>query len=180
MDQKVKAQNSIKVRLVFSFFIVTLATGILLILSYAPTAKRELTKLSQNYIEDLAMAYGGILDGEVKKADGDATYVLKADALSQKLDGVGIKGVESCYVYVVDENGTMVYHPDGGKIGKSVENEVVKQAVQDVKDGKEVKSGVRIYDYRGQVKYVALYVSTYQKFMLFLPMKAKYWHRLQK
>lgn len=166
MDQKVKAQNSIKVRLVFSFFIVTLATGILLILSYAPTAKRELTKLSQNYIEDLAMAYGGILDGEVKKADGDATYVLKADALSQKLDGVGIKGVESCYVYVVDENGTMVYHPDGGKIGKSVENEVVKQAVQDVKDGKEVKSGVRIYDYRGQVKYVALYVSTYQKFML--------------
>ena len=33
MDQKVKAQNSIKVRLVFSFFIVTLATGILLILS---------------------------------------------------------------------------------------------------------------------------------------------------
>lgn len=166
MDQKVKAQNSIKVRLVFSFFIVTLATGILLILSYAPTAKRELTKLSQNYIEDLAMAYGGILDGEVKKADGDATYVLKADALSQKLDGVGIEGVESCYVYVVDENGTMVYHPDGGKIGKSVENEVVKQAVQDVKDGKEVKSGARIYDYRGQVKYAALYVSTYQKFML--------------
>ena len=166
MDQKVKAQNSIKVRLVFSFFIVTLATGILLILSYAPTAKRELTKLSQNYIEDQAMAYGGILDGEVKKADGDATYVLKADALSQKLDGVGIEGVESCYVYVVDENGTVVYHPDGGKIGKSVENEVVKQAVQDVKDGKEVKSGVRIYDYRGQVKYVALYVSTYQKFML--------------
>lgn len=166
MDQKVKAQNSIKVRLVFSFFIVTLTTGILLILSYAPTAKRELTKLSQNYIEDLAMAYGGVLDGEVKKADGDATYVLKADALSQKLDGVGIEGVESSYVYVVDENGTMVYHPDSGKIGKSVENEIVKQAVQDVKDGKEVKSGVRIYDYRGQVKYVALYVSTYQKFML--------------
>ena len=166
MDQKVKAQNSIKVRLVFSFFIVTLATGILLILSYAPTAKRELTKLSQNYIKDLAMAYGGVLDGEVKKADGDATYVLKADALSQKLDGVGIEGVESSYVYVVDENGTIVYHPDGSKIGKSVENEVVKQAVQDVKDGKEVKSGVRIYDYRGQVKYVALYVSTYQKFML--------------
>lgn len=166
MDQKVKAQNSIKVRLVFSFFIVTLATGILLILSYAPTAKRELTKLSQNYIEDLAMAYGGVLDGEVKKADGDATYVLKADALSQKLDGVGIEGVESSYVYVVDENGTMVYHPDSGKIGKSVENEVVKQAVQDVKDGKEVKSGIRIYDYRGQVKYAALYVSTYQKFML--------------
>lgn len=166
MDQKVRAQNSIKVRLVFSFFIVTLTTGILLILSYAPTAKRELTKLSQNYIEDLAMAYGGVLDGEVKKADGDATYVLKADALSQKLDGVGIEGVESSYVYVVDENGTMVYHPDSGKIGKSVENEVVKQAVQDVKDGKEVKSGIRIYDYRGQVKYAALYVSTYQKFML--------------
>ena len=73
MDQKVKAQNSIKVRLVFSFFIVTLATGILLILSYAPTAKRELPKLSQHYIEDLAMAYGGILDGAVKKADGDST-----------------------------------------------------------------------------------------------------------
>lgn len=166
MNQKVKAQNSIKVRLVLSFLIITLATGILLIWSYAPTAKRELTKLSQHYIEDLAMAYGGVLDGEVKKADGDATYVLKTDALSQKLDGVGIEGVESSYVYVVDEDGTMVYHPDGSKIGKPVENEVVKQAVQDVKAGKEVKSGVRTYDYRGQVKYAALYVSTYHKFML--------------
>lgn len=166
MNQKVKAQNSIKVRLVLSFLIITLATGILLIWSYAPTAKRELTKLSQHYIEDLAMAYGGVLDGEVKKADGDATYVLKTDALSQKLDGVGIEGVESSYVYVVDEDGTMVYHPDGSKIGKPVENEVVKQAVQDVKAGKEVKSGVRTYDYRGEVKYAALYVSTYHKFML--------------
>lgn len=166
MNQKVKAQNSIKVRLVLSFLIITLATGILLIWSYAPTAKRELTKLSQHYIEDLAMAYGGVLDGEVKKADGDSTYVLKTDALSQKLDGVGIEGVESSYVYVVDEDGTMVYHPDGSKIGKPVENEVVKQAVQDVKAGKEVKSGVRTYDYRGQVKYAALYVSTYHKFML--------------
>ncbi|MBU5429509.1 methyl-accepting chemotaxis protein [Kineothrix sp. MSJ-39] len=173
MNQKVKAQNSIKVRLVLSFLIITLATGILLIWSYAPTAERELTELSQHYIEDLAMAYGGVLDGEVKKADGDATYVLKTDALSQKLDGVGIEGVESSYVYVVDENGTMVYHPDGSKIGKPVENEVVKQAVQDVKDGKDVKSGVRTYDYRGEVKYAALYVSTYQKFMLIVSANEK-------
>ena len=36
-------------------------------------------------------------DGEVKKADGDATYVLKADALSQKLDGV-IKSSDKCYI----------------------------------------------------------------------------------
>lgn len=166
MEKKVKGIHSIKMQLIAVFFTITVATGVLLIMIYSPNVKRELTTLSQNYINDLALAYGSTLDNEIKKADGDSTLALKTDALSLKLDGVGIKGVESSYVYVTDETGKMLYHKDGSKIGKSVENEVVKQVVADLQAGKEVQNGVVSYQYQGKTKYASIYVSTYKEFVL--------------
>lgn len=153
-------------QLIAVFFTITVATGVLLIMIYSPNVKRELTTLSQNYINDLALAYGSTLDNEIKKADGDSTYALKTDALSLKLDGVGIKGIESSYVYVTDETGKMLYHKDGSKIGKSVENKVVKQVIADLQAGKEVQNGVVSYQYQGKTKYASIYVSTYKEFVL--------------
>lgn len=166
MEKKVKGIHSIKMQLIAVFFTITVATGVLLIMIYSPNVKRELTTLSQNYINDLALAYGSTLDNEIKKADGDSTYALKTDALSLKLDGVGIKGIESSYVYVTDETGKMLYHKDGSKIGKSVENKVVKQVIADLQAGKEVQNGVVSYQYQGKTKYASIYVSTYKEFVL--------------
>lgn len=66
--------------------------------------------------------------------------------------------LESAYIYIVDTNGTMLYHPDETKIGNPVENEAVKSVIQDLQDGKSVEPGVVSYKYNGKMKYAAYYV----------------------
>lgn len=158
--------HSIKAKICIIIDISIILTGVLVLLNYSSRAKEQLATTSQHYINDLSVAYGSTLDNEIKRAGGDSYSVLKTDNLSSKLEGVGMEGVESSYVYVVKADGAMVYHPDGSKIGKSVENEVVKQACADLQAGQTVESGVVSYYYKGVTKYAALYVSTYEDFIL--------------
>lgn len=158
--------HSIKAKICVIIDISIILTGVLVLLNNSSRAKEQILTMSQHYINDLSIAYGSTLDHEIKRAGGDAHSVLKTDNLSMELDGVGMEGIESSYVYVVKADGSMVYHPDGSKIGKAVENDVVKQACKDLQAGQTVESGVISYDYKGVVKYAALYVSTYEDFIL--------------
>lgn len=158
--------HSIKAKICVIIDIAIILTGVLVLLNYSSRAKEQISTVSQHYINDLSVAYGSTLDNEIKRAGGDSYSVLKSDNLSMKLDNVGMAGVESSYVYVVKADGAMVYHPDGSKIGKSVENAVVKQACEDLQAGRTVESGVVSYEYKGVTKYAALYVSTYEDFIL--------------
>ena len=159
-------RHSILVQICVINFICVVITAIFLMWMYSSSAKKEVTTLAQHYIDDLAIAYGSTLDNEIQKADGDSTFVMKADNLYMKLHDVGMEGIESSYVYVVNGEGQMMFHPDDGKIGHSVENAVVKQCVADLQAGKKVENGVVAYDYNGAKKYAGIYVSTYKEFIL--------------
>ncbi len=163
---KITSRHSIMVQICTLSFISVIIAGVFMIWMYSTGTKKEITAMAQHYIHDLSIAYGSTLDNEIQKADGDATYVMKADNLYLKLNGVGIEGVESSYVYVVDEKGQMLFHPDDGKIGHAVENAVVKQCVADLQAGKKVEDGVVEYEYNGALKYAGIYVSTYDEFIL--------------
>lgn len=163
---KITSRHSILVQICTVNFFSVLIAGIFLMWMYSSSAKTEITSMAQHYINDLAIAYGSTLDNEIKKADGDSTYVMKADNLYLKLDGVGIEGVDSSYVYVVNTDGQMMYHPDDGKIGHAVENAVVSKCVEDLQAGKQVENGVVEYEYNGALKYAGIYVSTYKEFIL--------------
>lgn len=166
LDKKRIDMHSILARICTINFFSVLIAGIFMMWMYSSTARTEITTMARHYINDLALAYGATLDNEIKKADGDATYVLKGDNLYLKLEGVGMEGVESSYVYVVDESGQMLFHPDDSKVGHAVENEVVRQCVADLQAGKTVENGVVEYDYNGAHKYAGIYVSTYKEFIL--------------
>ncbi len=157
--------RSIKTKIGFLLTVVVILTGLTMILTYSINLKKEMNNMTEHYIDDLAMAYGSTLDNEIK-ALGEATVVLGKKNLSTKLAGKGMEEVESSYVYVAAKDGSMLYHPDEGKIGKPVENAVVKSACADLQAGKRVDSGVITYDYKGEVKYAALYISEYQEFVL--------------
>ena len=60
----------------------------------------------------------------------------------------------------------MLYHPTADKIGKSVENSVVKSLVQDLKAGKKVAANVVTYEFKGAVKYASYYVSSTNAYIL--------------
>lgn len=163
---KKNAIHSIKVKIYLVIDLAVLLTGLMMIINYSSNVKKELGTMTQHYMEDIAIAYGSTLDNEIKRSGDDSGAVLKTDNLSMKLDGRGVEEVESSYIYVVAKNGSMLYHPDGGKIGKSVENEVVKKACADLQAGKKVNNGVVSYEFKGETKYAAIYVSTYTDFVL--------------
>ena len=77
-----------------------------------------------------------------------------------------LEGVESSYTYIVDSEGNMLYHPNKDKIGKSVENVIVKGYIQDLKSGIKHDTGVVEYDYNGSIKYAACYTDGNGRFIL--------------
>ena len=60
----------------------------------------------------------------------------------------------------------MLYHPNKDKIGKSVENVIVKGYIQDLKSGIKHDTGVVEYDYNGSIKYAACYTDGNGRFIL--------------
>lgn len=170
---KITNRHSILLQICTVNFFAILIAGVFLMWMYSTNAKDEITTMAKHYINDLAISYGSTLDNEIKKADGDATYVMKADNLYMKLNGVGIEGVESSYVYVLDANGQTVYDPEDSKIGHAPEDAVIQQCVKDWKAGKELENGIVEYEQDGVSKYAGIYVSTYKEFMLIVSSEEK-------
>ena len=164
MEERVRLLHSMKARVVMVIMVPVILVGVLMMVNYAPNVKKNLQQMSQNYIEDLACAYGSSLEKEFSIVGEDR--VLNGDYLSEHLSDVGIEGVASSYAYLVGADGTMLYHPTAEKIGQPVENEVVKGIVSDIAAGKKVKNDVIEYEFNDAVKYAATYVDKDQKFIL--------------
>ncbi|MDE6434176.1 MAG: methyl-accepting chemotaxis protein [Lachnospiraceae bacterium] len=157
MEKKTSNLNSIKTRICALVVVVIAIAGVLMIVLYSPNSKKQLLNMSQNYLEDLAYAYGDELDLAIH--DSGVDVVLEADYLKGLLEGVGLTGIESSYVYAVSAEGIMLYHPTPEKIGEPVENEVVKGIVADIEAGKKPENGVVSYEFKGAIKYAAVYTN---------------------
>ena len=80
---------------------------------------------------------------------------LTYDAYAFLLKDVKIKNVDSSYVYLVNEDGTMLYHPTEEKVGQPVENVVVTGLVKQLQNGEHPGNAVVDYDFHGTAKYAA-------------------------
>lgn len=118
-------------------------------------------RLAWNYMEDLALAYGRQVENLLGQGGSFDSGVLEHILMNANLEGV-----ESSYTYIVDSEGNMLYHPNKDKIGKSVENVIVKGYIQDLKSGIKHDTGVVEYDYNGSIKYAACYTDENGRFIL--------------
>ena len=118
-------------------------------------------RLAWNYMEDIALAYGRQVENLLGQGGS-----LDSGVLEHILMNANLEGVESSYTYIVDSEGNMLYHPNKDKIGKSVENVVVKGYIQDLKSGIKHDTGVVEYDYNGSIKYAACYTDENGRFIL--------------
>lgn len=157
MGKKTSKLNSIKTRICTLIVVVIALAGAMMIAVYSPNSKKQLSSMSQHYLEDLAYAYGEMLDLAIE--DSGTDVVLQAEYLKNLLDGVGLTDIESSYVYTVSSEGTMLYHPTPEKIGEPVENVVVKEVVSDIQAGKQPENGVVTYEFNGAIKYAAVYIN---------------------
>ncbi|MCR5790850.1 MAG: hypothetical protein K6G83_13260 [Lachnospiraceae bacterium] len=106
--------------------------------------------------ENIMSMYTPIMvNGEPLGFAGCAFYVSN---IAEAITDVSGLGLSSAYVYIVDSQGTMLFHPDAGKIGNPVENEAVKSLVAGLAAGKMPEPDVIEYNYKGTVKYAGYYI----------------------
>ncbi len=86
---------------------------------------------------------------------GAGTYI---DHFAAKYSDVSGLGLSSAYVYFVDDEGTMLYHPESSKIGNPVENEAVKGLVEKLSKGEKPSPACVTYKYKGAEKLAAYYI----------------------
>jgi methyl-accepting chemotaxis protein len=130
-------------------------------------ANRKLKNLYNDSISNnmlnLAISYGHIIDDSLKE---NGNRQLEADKYKQILGKVSIEGYKTGYAYLVDKEGTMLYHPDDAKIGKPVENTVVQGLVIDIGNNFFPAPEVINYLYKGTGKIAAYHISDIDRSIL--------------
>ncbi|MBR5369349.1 MAG: methyl-accepting chemotaxis protein [Lachnospiraceae bacterium] len=113
------------------FVVVTLIvmTSVLTIISVRKAADTINDNISDHMLDEV-IAYGDFLEKEI--SEGALTY----DDYNKILAKVKVSGYESSYAYIVDKEGTMMYHPTKEKVGNPVSNECVKNLVAGLAQGK--------------------------------------------
>lgn len=158
---KMKFYQSIKFRLMMMTLCVCVLMGGLINFYSIHQSRLSYKRLACNYMDDIALAYGRQVENLLDQGGS-----FDSGALEHILMNANLEGVESSYTYIVDSEGNMLYHPNKDKIGKSVENVIVKGYIQDLKSGIKHDTGVVEYDYNGSIKYAACYTDGNGRFIL--------------
>ena len=127
MGKKAKTK-SFSMGLITKILIFVIATlfviaALLTIVSVRKASSTINENISQ-HILDQTLAYGAFLEEEVKENGGALSY----DDYNKILAKVKVSGYASSYAYIVDKEGTMMYHPTQEKVGNPVTNEVASRA----------------------------------------------------
>lgn len=128
-------------------------TATLTMLMTVPRSTEQVEEMTQSGMENLAKAYSADLNDKLTEKD-----VLSYDGYANLLKDVKVSGLESSYAYLVDKEGVMRFHPTEEKVGKSVENAVVKDVVARMKNGEKMTSDFVSYEFKGAMKYAAYVV----------------------
>lgn len=163
---KVSLIYSIKTKIVLLVAGAVLLSILLNLWSVVPLVRSELHTVISSYMTDSASILGTSLDRGVRMAGKE--NVLEQSSLEEQLGKISIDGMESSYAYLVDAEGTMLYHPTPEKIGQPVENDAVKQLLQEVKAGRRPDPDVIEYEFKGVDKYASYYIGEDMSFILII------------
>lgn len=75
------------------------------------------------------------------KMIGFVASAVKGDSLITYLANSNVLGAKSSYAYLVDESGTLIYHPDAERIGTATKVEKVLEVAKRTAGGEEVPPG---------------------------------------
>lgn len=165
VQTRINFAHSIRSRILIMIVVTVLICALTVLFTIRPLITKNFSAMQSSYMKDVAMAYGRMLGEYVTEGGPD---VVSTPEVQDLLKEISINGKESSYAYVVDLDGTMLYHPIAEKIGVSVENAVVKQMLADIRDGKPQETSVYEYDFRGAIKYAGIYPDVEHGFLLII------------
>lgn len=152
--KKLRASQSIIFKTVAMFITSMVVFALVCITVLVQQFTGLMSDTSSNWISDVALACGNDLNMEYKERGS-----LSTDDLKTMMQNVTLQNVDSAYAYVVDGDGTMLYHPTEEKIGQPVENAVVKDVVERLGKGEKVENELVTYDFKGVTKYAYYFVT---------------------
>lgn len=157
--EKVSFIHSITAKIML-MVVVMVALSLMACISIANVrASATVNNVNENFILSLTESAAKTLD----KIPAEVDFSTQCAAVMQDMR---MEGVSSAYGYLVDSDGTMLYHPTADKIGKSVENEVVKGVVSQLQSGNVPKNAVVTYDFKGTTKYAAYALTSDHKIVV--------------
>lgn len=153
MEQsKTKKRGTFAAKIIVMVILAVIVSNVICMVFILESSKKQITDSTKHTMVDIINTTSKIVENEISNAD---TEDLDYDEYAKSLSDVKLEGMDSSYVYVVKNDGTMLYHPTKEKVGQPVENAVIKGVVQQLQDGKKPGTTVVEYDFNGTTKYSA-------------------------
>ena len=153
MEQsKTKKRGTFAAKIIVMVILAVIVSNVICMVFILESSKKQITDSTKHTMVDVINTTSKIVENEISNAD---TEDLDYDEYAKSLSDVKLEGMDSSYVYVVKNDGTMLYHPTKEKVRQPVENAVIKGVVQQLQDGKKPGTTVVEYDFNGTTKYSA-------------------------
>ena len=146
-EQKVSFIHSISAKIMLLTVLAVVMSVLIVAFRAEAGAKKVVGDVSAAYILSMAEMGVEIVNNLPQEAD--------AGAYENALADISMEGIDSSYAYLVDTDGTMLYHPTAEKIGQPVENAVVLGVVAELAKGQVPVNETVTYDFKGVTKYAA-------------------------
>ena len=146
-EQKVSFIHSISAKIMLLTVLAVVMSVLIVAFRSEAGAKKVVGDVSADYILSMAEMGVEIVNNLPQEAD--------AGAYENALADISMEGIDSSYAYLVDTDGTMLYHPTAEKIGQPVENAVVLGVVAELAKGQVPVNETVTYDFKGVTKYAA-------------------------
>jgi Methyl-accepting chemotaxis protein len=161
--EKTNLLSSLKTKIALCILLCVFAALLVNTIFLIPNFRKSQSKMTESNMLDLSNAYSLLINEAVSKSpDGK----VSTEDLTKLLKNVSLDGIQSSYTYLVDANGTMLYHPTADKIGSKVENEVIKGVIKQIKSGQIPEAQVVHYTFKGVKKYASYTVLPANKWIL--------------
>ena len=147
---------SIKFKIIALTLVSVVVAVVMMFVVIVPTVQKDMKQTIHNYMLDQAKSYGETL--QLRLDSYKSSYLNVYKLLNEDFGSVKINNLSTSYAYIVNESGTMMFHPNEEKVGNPVENAAVKSLVAQIQAGVHPEPGVIEYEYKGAYKYAAYYV----------------------
>lgn len=147
-----KKRGTIATKIIIVVALSVIVTNSICLFLIGSNARKQLTQTTQNAMINMVDSSASLINNAMKEKNVDE---LTYEEYTELVGDVKMKGIESSYIYVVSEDGTMLYHPTQEKVGQAVENDVVKGLVGQLAAGQKPERSVTDYNFKGVIKYAA-------------------------
>lgn len=147
-----KKRGSLATKIIMVVCAAVIVSNVFSIMFVLRGAQSQIRSSVKTTMMDMAESSDMLVENAMNTLNQDQ---LTYDAYAFLLKDVKIKNVDSSYVYLVNEDGTMLYHPTEEKVGQPVENVVVTGLVKQLQNGEHPGNAVADYDFHGTAKCAA-------------------------